>query len=231
MRGDWKNDYARYKSYFTHITSQYRQRNDLKAYLEIVLSLITISIFSIFALRPTLLTIAQLLKDIETKKQTVMILDEKIANLARAQTLYQEYKNQITLLRSAIPDTTEPDHVLRQIESLAETHQVTLSSATMTKGLLFGVDVPVVVNTETTTTETVEPEIQQGTPFTITLETDVSAYAQITAFIQDLERLRKPFVIQGIRIRQNKNNPEESTKLILFIDGEVPYKTVKYIRP
>ena len=81
MNQSWRREYLRYKSYFLNVMGRYKERADVKVYLEILLSLATISVFAIFALRPTILTIAGLLKEIETKKETLAKMDEKISNL------------------------------------------------------------------------------------------------------------------------------------------------------
>ena len=92
---DWKKNYVRYRSYFLDIAGRYKERTDIRVYLEILLSLTTISIFSIFALRPTLLTIGGLIKDIEAKKATLVKMDEKMKNLSQAQNLYDQEREKI----------------------------------------------------------------------------------------------------------------------------------------
>ncbi|MCK4588646.1 hypothetical protein KAT60_02400, partial [Candidatus Woesebacteria bacterium] len=84
----WRRGYLRYKSYFLNVIVVYKRRKDLRMFLEITLSLVTISFFAVFALKPTLLTIAELTKEIKTKEETVAKMDEKIQNLERGQQIY-----------------------------------------------------------------------------------------------------------------------------------------------
>src|SRR3972149_11044320 len=100
MNPGWRNNYLRYKSYFLNVVGSYRERADIRVYLEILLSLVTVSIFSIFALRPTLLTIAHLTREIQSKQQTLKTMEDKIGNLGQAQSLYDRERAKIALLES-----------------------------------------------------------------------------------------------------------------------------------
>jgi hypothetical protein len=111
----WRKDYLRYRSYFLNIVNVYKQRRDVKAFLELILTLVTISFFALFALKPTLLTIIELLREIEAKEETVEKMDTKIQNLQQAQTLYIQEAARIKLLETAIPDKPAPDLFVRQI--------------------------------------------------------------------------------------------------------------------
>ena len=98
---------GKYKNYFQDIRIFYEQRQDVKIFLEILLSLATIILFSIFAIRPTLLTIGQLLTEIQNKEVTVAKLNEKIENLKTAQVVYESSGGVLSLLDTAIPSETE----------------------------------------------------------------------------------------------------------------------------
>ena len=120
MQENWRQQYLRYKSYLLNTVDRYKERTDTRIYLEILLSLITISIFSIFALRPTLLTIAELIKEIEAKEQLVDKLDNKIETITSAQILYDRESSNIQLLKKAIPKKPEIDTAIYQLEGLIE---------------------------------------------------------------------------------------------------------------
>ena len=101
----WRKDYLRYRSYFLNIVGVYKQRKDLRMFLELLLTLVTVSFFAAFALRPTLLTIIELLKEIDTKEETLTKMSTKIQNLQQAQTLFLQEQSRISLLETTIPDT------------------------------------------------------------------------------------------------------------------------------
>ncbi len=223
MNSDWRKDYNRYRSYFSHVISQYKERSDLKAYLEMFLSLITISIFTIFALRPTLLTIAQLVKDIETKKETIVRMDKKIASLAQAQSQYESERAKIAVLESAVPKSGQPDIFARQIEGLVGSHQLSTVSFTVGKSTVFDT---------TTNSEALPlpeqsssslPEGAEGTGFTLTTEIDLTNFLTLSEFLNDFEKLRMPFVLHEIRVTTGQALDTQGQKLLLFIRGETPY--------
>lgn len=219
MNSDWRKDYIRYKSYFAHAVSQYKERSDIKAYLEMLLSLVTISVFTIFALRPTLLTIAQLVKDIETKKETVARMDKKIASLAQAQSQYQTERAKIAVLESAIPKSGQPDIFARQIEGLVGSHQVGAISFSVGKSTVFETK----TNPGQEATSTSLPEGAEATGFTLTTEMDITNFSALSGFLTDFEKLRIPLVLQEIRVTKGQALDAQSQKLLLFIRGEAPY--------
>jgi hypothetical protein len=219
MNPDWKKEYARYKAFLAHLSEMYRQRADMKAYLEIILSLVTVSVFALFALRPTLLTIAQLMKDIETKKQTLVVLNKKIEDLARAQSLYEQYRNQIQVLNSAIAKTNEPDAFFRQVEGVAGIHQTTVSNVAMDEGVVLG------TTPEKTDTQELPANAKgyEGNKFSITTTAPIDGYKTLYDFLTDIEKIRKPFVIEEVRVKRNQENNNQEAELVMFIRGEIPY--------
>lgn len=216
MNSDWRKDYIRYKSLFVGLVSHYKQRADLKAYLEMMLSLVTISVFTIFALRPTIITIAQLLKDIDAKKAVLAQIDTKIENLARAQSVYESERSKIAVLETSIPKIAQPDVFARQIEGLIGTHQVEVVSFNQTRSVLLG-NTPL----PATTKEVPLPPETSSTSFTLSVSADVDNYQLVTGLLSDFEKLRIPSVLQEVRISKGKDKDEQ--KMILFMQGEIPY--------
>ena len=112
----WRRNYIRYKRLFLSFFSTYRERQDIKMFLEILLSLASISILSLAALRPTIITITELIKEIETKKDIIEKMDKKIETLTKAQFLYDQEISRIRLLETSIPKEPYPDAFLQQLE-------------------------------------------------------------------------------------------------------------------
>jgi hypothetical protein len=131
MQSGWKKDYTRYKDFFLNVVAAYNNKPDLKIYLELFLSLVTIVAFSIFAIRPTLLTIIQLTKEINDKEETVSKLSQKIRDLQTANNILQSRTEDIKYISEAIPSASTPDNLIKQIESLINENQVqTISFST-----------------------------------------------------------------------------------------------------
>lgn len=174
----------------------YSKRRDIKAYLELVLSLGAIILFLLLALRPTALTISQLLKDISAKETLLAELNTKVDNLKKAEVIYSN-EDRINLITEAIPTNPSPEGIVRQIETLANTNQVTLG------GLAFG-----------------EAQLKGGEgPGMIEYTTVASgAFESLTNFLSNFVNLRRPKTITALTLSK------EDSEIIMSISSQSPYK-------
>jgi len=223
MKSNWRGQYTRYKSYMLNTVTQYKERQDVKTYLEILLSLATVSAFAIFALRPTLLTIAGLLKDIQSKEETIATMDAKTEDLAQANSLYTSYKEKIVLLSESIPDESEPEVLIRQLEGLVAKHPASVNSVGIDNVLLVGKQIasPQAPTRNAKNTSTF-PANATPVAFSINFTGNYSVLADL---ISDLEKMRRPTSIDTLNftLKQQKN---EEDQLILTINGRVPYSSI-----
>jgi hypothetical protein len=216
MDSTWRKNYFRYKSYFLNMISQYRERSDWKAYLEILLSLATISVFSIFALKPTVLTIAKLIKDIDEKKQTIQKMDNKIQNLSKAQLIYDQERSNIALLEdSALPKSVSADVFARQMEGLSTKENVQLLTVSIDKALILGSSVPEV--------SSVLSEGAAGANFTIVVNADVDQYTLLANFLDGFSNLRRPLYVDKIEYKSELSQDKKNKNLTLYLTGQLPY--------
>lgn len=223
MRPGWRKNYLRYKSYFLNVAGQYRERADIKVYLEILLSLATVTVFSVFALRPTLLTIAELIKEIEAKNKTLTILDSKIQDLSQAQSLSDQQRTNLSLLHIAIPQDPSPDIFARQIEILSQKHQTPITSFNLGKALILGDETP------KTPTSQEKPQdsktISQVEELTFSLQTEVNItnFTSSSNLLSDLEQLRRPVKIESFTFNSVENKNEREKNIIFVVNGILPY--------
>lgn len=210
----WRKDYLRYRSYFLNIANVYKQRQDLKAFLELILTLATISFFAVFALKPTLLTIIELLKEIEVKEETVEKMNTKIQNLQQAQTLYIQEETKINLLETAIPDKPVPDLFVRQIEGLSTNYPVNLLGITIGEVTILGEEKEIRSGDELQPL----PEGSKGITFSISI---AGSYQSLVNFLSALEDMRRPVTIDALNILSPQL--EETQNLILVVIGRTPY--------
>jgi type IV pilus assembly protein PilO len=186
-----------YQKYFYNIISLYKEKHDLKIYLELILSLITIGIFVVFAIKPTVTTIADIVTKIKVEQETSDKLDIKIKNLGIAQTLYNAEKANINLLDTAIPSGSDISGFIRQNEGLIKKENVTPITVSVDKTNLL----------VATTSASV-----LGVTTSITGE-----FNNLENFIKDIESLRRPSII-------SKMNMSETDKLInLSLTLQTPY--------
>ncbi len=195
-----------YQKYLLDIAALYQTRPDIKAYLELLLSIFTITLFAIFAIRPTLVTVGTLLTEINAKKGTLQELTEKANNLAIAQNLLQEQRENIDLLNKAIPSSAEPESYVRQIEGIALKDNVVITS------------------TKTGEIPLVTPQNQTQQPsnsFEISISAKSPSYKEISDFAKDVENLLRPASPQTVS--EILNEAIESKDFILNYTAIIPY--------
>jgi Tfp pilus assembly protein PilO len=213
MRPTWRKKYLRYKSFFLNVSEHYRARKDIRAYLEILLSLATVSIFAIFALRPTLLTIAELIGEIETKKETVIKMDAKIQNLTKAQTLYDIERRRVQLLETTIPRNPTPENLVRQLEAVAGKNAATILNMSIGEAVLLG---------QEKSQQKSELESLPGGAGELLLSVSATSdYNSLSNYLSDIESLRRPIKIDKLSFTSSET--ETGKILILLMQGRVPY--------
>jgi len=199
----WRKDYLRYRSYYLNILNLYKKREDLRMFLEIILSLSAISFFSVFALKPTLLTISTLLKEINTKKEMIIKMDTKIRNLQTAQNILNQESLRIPVLELSIPHFPQPQNFVHQIEGIASSAEVEVLGIRVDETSLKG-NVPV--------------KDQEMMGFSVSA---TGSFQSLFSFLKNLENLRSPVKIDVLGISLAKK--EQGNILTLVVTGKVPY--------
>lgn len=95
--------YPRLRYYYRTIIPLF-EKPKVAAYTMLVLSFFTIAFFGIFAIRPTLATIAQLKKKITDQQDVNTRLQDKITQLRRAEVAYENVRPDIDAILGALPD-------------------------------------------------------------------------------------------------------------------------------
>ncbi len=209
----WKGQYLRYRELLLNIVAVYRQRPDLKTFLEIILSLATISLFGVFALKPTLLTISQLITDVNGKEETISKMEQKIANLNTAQNLFFQQSENISLVKSAIPDAPDPQGFVRQIEGVANQNSVKVLGISLGEVVLVGK-----TTIKPLSEETPLPSGALGLNYSISVS---GSYPNLSFFISSLENLRRPIRIDNLGITSSET--ETGKAIIMILSGRTPY--------
>lgn len=209
----WRSQYLRYQEFFLNILAVYRSRRDLKMFLEIILSLGAISFFSIFALKPTLLTIASLYTQIKSREETLAKMNQKIQDIGAARGAISR-ESRLPLVESAVPNDPAIQTLVRQIEGLSASHSIKLLGISIGEVTLVGPEAAKKRDTQTTPL----PEDANEVDFSITASGD---YSSFLALVSDLERVRRPVKIEVVGI--NSSKVETGKVLVLVINGRTPY--------
>lgn len=205
MNNGWKKNYLRYKDFFLSVANVYKTKPNLKIYLELILSLSAVLIFSLLAIKPTVLTIIELNKEIKAKQETSLNLKQKIKNLQTANNLMQNELENIMYIHQAIPDNAAPETVIKQVENVAQENSLQILGFSTSEVTLLGKDAE-------------NKKIQNELPFTFSAR---GTYQNIFSFLTTLENLRRPIKFDSFII--NSNISEEGKVLVLTITGSVPY--------
>jgi Tfp pilus assembly protein PilO len=211
----WRSQYSRYKDFFLNVIGQYKRRRDILMFLEIILSAATVTFFAIFAIRPTVMTISELYKEIKRKEEINKTMDEKILNLAKAQEIYNNEIDRISLLNIAVPVNPQPEVFVRQIESLSGKNSLSMTNISLGQVILFGAET---VKTKTSSVFKELPEKANGMAFSVTVS---GSYPSIFSFISDLENLRRVVKVDTAGLNNQQTKEEKTINLV--ISGRTPY--------
>ena len=214
MKQGWRGQYYRYRGYFLDILNLYKKRSDLRAFVEVILSLSTITIFLVFALKPTALTIISLVKEIKGKQIMISGLNQKISDLSKAQTLFAQNQDSIPNIDIAVETKPEPDTVSKQIIGLSAKNSVNILGLSIGQVTLIGK--PVLVNAVSGSKPL--PGNAQEMSVSINIQGD---YLNMLSFISDLENLRIASKIDLVGFNSSELN---GVKVInLLVSARVPF--------
>jgi Tfp pilus assembly protein PilO len=217
MATKWQQTYSSYRNYIRNIALIYQNRQDIKIFTELLLSLVTITIFSIFAIRPTLVTVGTLYSEKKEKIETIATLDKKIDNLIAAEDLFSQEKDRIALLNLSIPTETSPETLIRQTEGLAKKNNTTLTGFTLANATIIG--------DPAARPETPLPgsDQQQNAPiptnpnsFPVSI-TATGSYTSLKSLLSNIESTRRPIYPEEVTLKISDNI------ITLLVKGESIY--------
>lgn len=189
MTNTLRERYTRSKNIVQRAIRDLNEKPAMRAYMEIFLTLIAISLFGIFAIRPTMITIGKLLQEIKLKEETLSTMNKKIADLNTAKDLYTKESEKIKLIDEAIPKNPQPDLLALQIEELAKTDNILVKN--------LGIE-----NIKIAGTSSLEDDGKLDLTLNLSGE-----YSGLIKFAKDIEDLRRPIMYDGLSISsiQDKN--------------------------
>lgn len=117
----------RYSLYFQKVGLLYK-RPEIKASLEIILSVFTVMILILIAIRPTLTNIAKLQKKISEQEVINKKADNKIGQLVSAQKQLETLGGSLYLFDSAVPDRFTYSDSAKRVEYLAKQNNLEIES-------------------------------------------------------------------------------------------------------
>ena len=174
-----------------------------KASTELFLTVGLVLFLGTFAIRPTILTMSELIKEIETKKELETALTKKIASLQTAQTQYMNIENEIVVLDEAIPE--QPQIILgtKIIEKIATDSKVVIKNLTVS-------ELP----------DDSDPNVifAQKSKQLVNISVNITGdYVAIREFAETLRKSRKSFVIESVvfSLEEDRGNRKLSANITI----------------
>jgi Tfp pilus assembly protein PilO len=187
MAFDYNKEFERYRRYYQSIEPELA-KPEARAYTAIIFSFLVVSLFSWYAIRPTMQTIFTLRREIIDKTEIDKKMEEKISALIEAQAAYQVVETNLQLINQALPPTSEAVRATAQLQALAQDSQVTMTN-------IFISAVPFTNDTGPKGQQKVNPNIL--TDFLVSLSA-TGAYPDIKNFIHGIINLRRIIEIDSM---------------------------------
>ena len=115
------------KSKYLQILPDFKSERAQKS-TTIVLTFIALSFFGLFAINPTLSTIAKLKKELSDNEFADQQLKQKINNLSSLQQKYSLLQKDIPFVLNAIPKDPDVSLLLAQIQSVAQDNNINIKN-------------------------------------------------------------------------------------------------------
>lgn len=192
-----------YSRYFTYIKPLTRLPI-VKTYGTKIFTLIVMSIFIFYAIKPTVETILVLQKKLDDSTQVLEKINQKTNNLSKAQQNYANLDPNIkSKIEAAIPDTVGLKSVIQTLEQTAKVHEASVSALQIQ---------PLVLGVKTQDNLGTLSEVA----FTFNAE---GGYQQLISMLQDLKSSDRLISIDNVSL----SKLSEGTGLIMSLSGKAYY--------
>lgn len=210
---DYRREYYRYRQYYGNLRKIY-ERPIVKVSFFVLLSFVTVTFFSLLAIRPTLTTIGLLVREIEDKRADDAALDKKIATLNSLQGVLGGLGGELNLVENVLPPQPAADRLMQVFEYVAAQNQVTIVAAT--------IDPENVLTSQRSGGEEVAE-----VPLALTVGGE---FTQVKDFLETIERLDRIIVLDEVMMlssaqslqRQGFSVVAELTGTALFVPAAKP---------
>lgn len=187
--------------YYTFIRPIFRNKA-VRTYSSLVFSILTITFFGVFALKPTLSTIVSLQKSITEQQQLLEKVTQKADNLSLGRQNYDAIDPQIKLkLISLLPNSTSLPSLIDVIYSLAEENSASISGLQVQSIELVG-------NPNRIAKQAVVQEIEFSFNST-------GSYSQLSQILSSLTKLKRLISIQSASF-----NKQQEGALIMTVNAK-----------
>jgi Tfp pilus assembly protein PilO len=201
------------KSYFDNLsTTKYREylkllpnmkQENTRSFVTLILTFAALSFFGIFAINPTLTTIANLKKEITDNTSVDEQLRTKIQNLSDLEQQYSQLGSNLTNIYNAVPQNAQAPLLTAQIYSLAQKHNLTINTFRIDEVQLASI-----------------PTISSDESYIFTLQA-LGNYTDMIAFSNELANLDRVITVESMEIGRDS----QTNALTLTLRGRQYFKS------
>lgn len=170
---------------------------------ELFLTVGAIIFFALFAIRPTVLTMSDLINELEEKEKLSEKFRQKIATLSTLQAQYQQIRNDaVILLDEAFPNDPELTRVLKSLEKLASENQLIIDTIQVA---------------EIPTAEASNSATLSSYPLSITV---YGEYENIRSFSEGILNLRRMLTIDSITFQTEEDRNTRKLSATIAVNAQ-----------
>lgn len=154
---------------------------------ELITTVVVILFFAVFAIRPTLLTMSDLIKEIDDKRKLDTALTQKVAALSTGQSEYLTLSPRLPILDTALPAEANLTLALKIIEKIASEKRLAITSLIVPK-----------FSDEQLQTESGSPQANVSRK-NLNISLSVAGdYVTIREYIADLQNLQRVVIVESV---------------------------------
>ncbi len=205
----------KYSLYYQRIGLIY-QRPEVKASLEVILSVFMVMILILAAIRPTLTNIAVLQKKIEDLESVNKKADNKIAQIYNAQKQLDIFQNQLRLFDGAVPDKFSYQSMAGRIELLARRNNLSVQSIALPGIRLFGTGKGMGEWSAKLLTKDATNIVKSSVSFVVS-----GSPTNIRSFLTEIENLDRVAFLERVAISSEVGRAEKASSL--RVTGQISF--------
>lgn len=205
MIAPWKNDRVR---------AAYR-RPEIRASLEIILSVFTVVFLLLVVIRPTLTIVAELQKKIIDQDSVDKKLSTKITQLSKARNDLSTFGNQIDLFNKAVPDDNNSSGLAKRLALLVQENNLQTNYLTVGSVPLFGNLIN--LGNKESKTKGEDPNLVPLEKGTNVAKLEVTfdlrgSQTNVLKFLSDIEKLDRLIKLTSVDIKREEEKDSDVTK-------------------
>jgi Tfp pilus assembly protein PilO len=204
-----------YSKYFVYIKPVFKSKG-VQTYSPIIFSIIAITIFALFAVRPTVSTIVGLQKTIQERQDLLHRLEQKTKDLnegrSNLEKLGEDQKNKIYTL---IPNSTSIPCLIDNLNYMATSNQVTVTGLQFQPLILEGKSKCIFTDLDLTSID--KKATVKEIEFTLNSQ---GTYPDLIKFLNSLNQVSRLVSIKTVSLTKQASGP-----LVMSISGKAYYFT------